>query len=291
MNPCKAVCFLAVVLIASAPLALAQGTYTQIDYPGSTSTYVGGINTGGDISGSYADANKNWHGFVLFSGGTYITIDYPSAQETYVQGINNSGQIVGYTGSNTSFFSFVYDLQRQTFSQISYPGATETIALSINDSGALVGWFVIPNDQYLQGFELVGSNYIRIVPPGEPGSVVTGISNPGELVGFLDTKTGALVNFSSNSGRYRRIPIQDARAEVFGTSPSGTAIVGSYPTSAGTAAFLGQNKVLQTLRFPGANSTNAYGVSYFGDVVGYFIDQNGTQHGFLWTPPAAAAKK
>jgi uncharacterized repeat protein (TIGR03803 family) len=40
MNPREAVCFLALLLVASAPLALAQGTYTQIDVPNSHGTAI-----------------------------------------------------------------------------------------------------------------------------------------------------------------------------------------------------------------------------------------------------------
>ena len=58
MNPIKALCFLTVLLMASAPLALAQGTYTQIDPVGSTATFCFGINATGDIAGAYADVNS-----------------------------------------------------------------------------------------------------------------------------------------------------------------------------------------------------------------------------------------
>src|SRR5438552_10549418 len=93
-NPYKAVCFLAGILIASVPLTLAQGTYTQIDVPGSAQTVSYGINFGGDISGWYVDARNNFHGFLL-SGGTYTTIDYPGSDFTAFYGINNLSQVVG----------------------------------------------------------------------------------------------------------------------------------------------------------------------------------------------------
>jgi hypothetical protein len=69
----KAVLSLAALLFATAPLALAQGTYTQIDVPGSILTFVSGIDTAGDIVGSYADPTSRRHGFLL-SGGVYTTI-------------------------------------------------------------------------------------------------------------------------------------------------------------------------------------------------------------------------
>ena len=81
MNPRKAGCILAAFLIAFVPLALAQGTYTQFDPPGSIGTFATGIDTAGDIVGYYDDGSSNYHGF-LFSGGTYTNIDYPGATYT-----------------------------------------------------------------------------------------------------------------------------------------------------------------------------------------------------------------
>jgi uncharacterized membrane protein len=72
-------------------------TYTTLDDPlasaGNTQAY--GINSTGQISGSYSNASGA-HGF-LYSGGTYTTLDDPLATNgTSAQGINDMGQIVGW---------------------------------------------------------------------------------------------------------------------------------------------------------------------------------------------------
>ena len=62
----KVVLLLAISLILSVPLALGQGTYTQIDEPdGANGTYVQGIDGAGDIVGFYTDASVTTHGFLL----------------------------------------------------------------------------------------------------------------------------------------------------------------------------------------------------------------------------------
>jgi hypothetical protein len=71
VTSCKAVLSLA-VLLATASLALAQGTYRQIDYPGAADTQVTGIDTAGDLVGFY-NASGIDHG-LLFNSGTYTTI-------------------------------------------------------------------------------------------------------------------------------------------------------------------------------------------------------------------------
>src|SRR5690242_17770895 len=76
MNALRVALCSVLVLIAIAPL-MAQGTYTQIDVPGAFTTFCYGINTAGDIVGTYVDSPGNFiHGFLL-SNGTYTTIDYP----------------------------------------------------------------------------------------------------------------------------------------------------------------------------------------------------------------------
>ena len=55
---------------------LSGGTYTVLDYPGSSGTYTPAINESGQIVGSYTDSSGYFHGFLL-SGGTYTSLGDP----------------------------------------------------------------------------------------------------------------------------------------------------------------------------------------------------------------------
>ena len=156
----KVICRAALFLIASVPLALAQGTYTQIDAPGAVWTTAFGINTAGEITGSYADASGTVHAFLL-SSGNYTIIDYPGGYNTSLGGINDLDQVVG---DSVSGGGFVYDVSTNTFTTISGPGGTGTTPVAINNAGTIVGYFV-PQSGSVQGFELVGSSYTTIAPP------------------------------------------------------------------------------------------------------------------------------
>jgi len=71
-----------------------DGSFTFIDAPGATDTFVeGGINNLGDIVGDF-DSPTGSHGFLL-SGGIYTIIDAPGAKATFAVGINDLDQIVG----------------------------------------------------------------------------------------------------------------------------------------------------------------------------------------------------
>jgi probable HAF family extracellular repeat protein len=283
----KAVHSLAVLLLATAPLTLAQGTYTQIDYPGSIFTEGYSIDTNGDIVGTYVDTSDNYHGFLL-SGVTYTTIDYPGGAGTYLFGLNDVGQIVGLGGNS---FGFLYDEQAQTFTAINYPHANETFPNAINNAGTIVG-SVNYGKNVNSGFALVSSSYKRVSPPGTIQSLAAGVTESNEIVGNV-FKTGETLNFLFSRGKYEALTMPNVPgAQVTGINPTGTTVVGFYTTSSGIiSGFLYQNSTLTTLLFPGSIQTQAYGINAAGEVVGLFVDTNFVYHAFTWTPPADAKKK
>jgi probable HAF family extracellular repeat protein len=263
----------------SVPIVFAQGTYTQIDFPGAEVTEATGINKAGDVVGSYVDA-AGGHGFLL-KGGVYTTIDFPGSQFSYAQGINDKGKIVGLAEP----IGYLYDVKTQTFTTVQYPGAAYTYPLAINNAGTIAGYF-FGTDQVYSGFELVDLTYTKIVPPGATGTFVNGISAAGKLVGFADIYNN-YENFSFRREIYRQIKILHTTAPfVYGVNPAGTALVGSYEPFSGLTGFIYEKKTFQALSFPGSITTIAFGINATGDVVGYFIDGNIVTHGFLWTPPA-----
>jgi uncharacterized membrane protein len=284
VTSCKAVLSLAVLLLATVPLALAQGTYTQIDYPGAYGTYATAINNAGDVVGWYESVALNYYGFLL-SGGVYSTISCPGGLYAYPAGINDDKQIVGtcFT-STTSQYGFSYDSRTEVFTTISYPGATWTQPFAINDAGTILA--IIQLNNVLTGVEFFSSGRERLIsPPGSTDTQAYGISAAGEAVGFFTT-TQAEINFAFVQGHYNQLTIPASSAHVIGINPQGTAFVGSYTMPGGSAGFVYQNGLLTTVRFPGSHETVAYGINTSGVVVGQIPG-----HGFTWTPPADAAKK
>ena len=285
----KTIFYLLVFLVSFVPLVLAQGTYTQVDYPGAAQTTVWGIDTAGDVVGSYVDASGNGHGFLL-SGGTYTTIDYPGGYN-FLTGINDLGMIVGFVQFSNGGFGFLYNVQTGVFTEVNYPGASTTLCYAINNAGTIVGSFL--SGAPYEGFALIGSNYHLIEPPGSTQAIASGITASGQVVGNSLLTGDVNFNFLFNGRRYRQlIPRASIRGAILdGISPSGTALTGYSSTLGGYAGFLLQNKVLTVLRFPTATGTVARAVSDTGEVVGWFLDSAFVQHGFLWTPPGDAAKK
>jgi probable HAF family extracellular repeat protein len=282
-----ALCLLSVILLVASPLAFAQGTYTQIDYPGAAQTSVYGVNTAGDVVGFYNNSSVGgvWHGFLL-SGSVYTTIDYAPGYTNYLMGINDVGQIVGSTTDNGT--GFLYDLTTQTFTTISVPHAGATQPVAINNAGSIAGFFY--NTSSIYGFELTGSRYQSIRPSGISTTFAYGISASGTVVGFASGRN--FLNFEFNDGKLTEVTIPNApNAYLYGINPAGTELVGHYSSHGAVAGFVYQNKTLTTLMFPGAKDTDAVGVNSAGEVVGYFNDSKDKAHGFTWTPPAPAHKE
>ncbi len=282
---------LAALLIASTPLLIAQGTYTQLSFPGASETAPVGVTKSGDVSGFYTDSSGNFHGF-LFSGGTYTAINYPGAQWTMPAGMNDLGQIVGTTFNPT--LAFVYDPSTQSFTEIAYPGVQFTYPNSINDQGVIGGSFA-NSDEPGMGFELDGSTYTEINPPGSLLSSVIRVTESGELIGeYWTSLPGTEDYFTFNEGVYKQISVPGIHNfAILGANPSGTALVGQQQISARlTVGFLYQNGTLTKIQYPGSHRVAATSMSSTGEVVGNFTSESGQFiYGFTWTPPAAELSK
>ena len=292
MTFCKAVLSLAVLLLVSTPLVLAQGTYTQIDVPGAIDTFAYGIDSAGDLVGYYIDAAQAEHGFLL-SGGTYTTIDYPNGQFTAVFGMNDVGELTGFAYTGV-YVGFVDNTQTDAFTAIEYPGAYSTIAYRINNSGTIAGFFQQTSSSSYEGFELAGTTYRLVQPNALASEYLVGVTASGELLGRAQVGTGGLLtNFLCKNGKYELVKIPSGLTfEANGISPDGTRIVGALSNAGVMYCLLYQNRTVTYLSFLGSVQTSAWGVNNSGTVVGYFFSNaTGSYHGFTWTPPADAAKK
>jgi hypothetical protein len=82
-----------------------DGTFTTFDGPGATfvGTVPTGINSKGEITGWYDDANGAAHGFLRAPDGTFTTFDPPGYTGTDPLGINSAGTITGVVGHGHGF--------------------------------------------------------------------------------------------------------------------------------------------------------------------------------------------
>jgi probable HAF family extracellular repeat protein len=278
----RAFCSVALCLFAS--LALAQGTYTQIDPPDSIYTVALGIDSAGDIVGYY-QSPTTLNGFLL-SGGVYTILYEPDSDGiTAPTAINNVGQIVGYYGSKTGTHGFLYDVQSATYTTIDLLASADTYWTGIDDGGTVVGYMSTSGHPSV-GLEYAGGVFKKVLPAGSSSAFLSGINNSGVAVGSATTESGTARNFLLIQGKSRQVKIPTPTLAYPGGINDQKAIAGTYLPSPGIYyGFVYQNNTVTTLQFPGANNyTAANGINNAGEVVGYFNDATGATHGFTWTP-------
>ncbi|HVG89895.1 MAG TPA: NosD domain-containing protein [Alphaproteobacteria bacterium] len=228
-----------------------------IDFPGSltSSTGVTGINSRGDIVGSYTDTAFVSHGFLL-RDGSFSTIDFPNAIFNSASGINDRGDIVGiYDSADGGVHGYLFDGNQ--FTTIDDPNApvingpnntpiTKTDINSINDHGVMAGISHDDSFTFFQSFLLSHGKFDYIAVPGFPG--------------------GTIIQHINDAG--------DA--------------IGSFTDNLGIHGFLLRHGEFTAIDPPGAAFTSVTGINSSGEIVGFDLDNTGTFHfsAFMATSPA-----
>jgi uncharacterized membrane protein len=298
----KIACILFCTITLSLGAAEAAETFTSFDAPGSTSTTAWGINDDGAVVGVYLDSAGKRHGFLL-GGGTFTTINYPGALETAARAINSQGDIVGIhidTAGLPGGGDLGFLLQQGVFRDVNYPRHMNTIPARINDAGQIVGCYHDTDTMgTMHGFLFSGGNYSDLSVPASmhnglmpDGSVIVGL--------YTDMMTGLNRGYLASNGAFAPFDFPfSAFTWAWDINPSGE-IVGQYTDTAkmshgfllslgdaiatfgaNTQGSAGGSFNFVSIDFPGATTTNAYGINSRGDVVGNYVDAAGKTHGFF----------
>jgi hypothetical protein len=167
-------------------LLLSGNTVTNIDDPKAQpqTTICTGINTSGQIVGSYSPAANVEVGF-LYTNGAFEDISVPNALSTYAYGINDAGVITGtyYDASNVEH-GFVFD--NNAYTTIDVPGGTNAFVWGINASGLMTVDWIDANGRG-QASLYNGSKFTTINVPGALTTAAHAINTSGNVVfGWFD---------------------------------------------------------------------------------------------------------
>jgi hypothetical protein len=269
---------LAGMLGAASSVFAQNGTFTSIDYPGSTFTIPWSINGRGDIVGAYSDASGT-HGFLL-SGGQYTPIDYPGSNDTEIYGINSLGDMSGFYAANGTHHAFV--LSGSKFTSIDYPGATSTEFWGINDRGDTVGLYV-DDKNVTHGYLLSAGHYTPIDFPGSAAGTPSGVNAQGDVTGTYQAG-GVTYGFLLSGGDYTSIGYAGATyTNTTGLNARGD-IVGRFTVNGVVHGYLLSGGQYSTFDYPGANFTGLTMVDPRGTILGRYRTASDNQfHGFLLT--------
>jgi len=249
-------------------------TFLSLDVTRGAGTAPHGINSAGQVVGTYTEGSRTL-GF-LYSSGTFSTITVPGATLTSPSGIDNAGQIVGYydLAGDGNYRGFI-DVGGATAS-FDVPGASTTQALGINDAGQIVGSFTDSSGEH--GFVYAGGAFATIDVPGATSTSSTGMNNAGEIVGTYigaDSRAHGFV-YSGGAFTYPEPPGGE-QALTLGINDAGQIV--------GLPGFLYSGGSFSPIDLPGAARGAApAGINNAGQIAGFYFDAGGAMHGFLATP-------
>ena len=287
-------------LTFSPPLHAAGYRFVQIDFPGAVWTATYGINARGHVVGRYFDADDVSHSFVR-RNGEYTSIDVPGAAEMLAaRGINARGDIVGnYVDSEG--ITLGYLLSDGEFQRIRFPGAEITLLSSINSAGDIVGLF-FDEQTDTEGHFIRRNSKFHVVefPEGFIAPFVRAVRDNGRvLVGtvLLESDGGGhgFVRTARDEFEILDYPGQDVPCSHVRFMNEGGDMVGEFTEvesvddcnhdgAAASHGYLYRDGEFTALDYPGASGTKMFAINSDRVIVGTYIDEDGTTHGFKAMP-------
>ncbi len=249
-------------------------SYSTLDYPGATNTYVSGID-GNNIVGSYSNASGQSYGF-LYNGSSWTSLpNVPGASMTEFGGISGSNIVGDFLDSYSGqWIGFTYNYNTNTRSYFSYPGYRDTCGYGI-DGNNIVGCYGTGGDWH--GYSYNGTSWTSLDYPSATMTRARDIDG-NDIVGVYKDISGKYHGFLKDS-TWSSIDAPGA-TNTYAYGIDGGTIVGSY-SSGVSHGFLYDGSTWTTVDYPSANSTSARGIDGT-NIVGNYTDATGT-HGFVAT--------
>jgi probable HAF family extracellular repeat protein len=257
-------------------------TCSSVDYPGADNTQAWGINSRGEIVGTYVSGGV-MHGFLLNRYG-FSSIDYPGAASTYANGINIWGDIVG--GYTIGGVTHGFLLSNGTYTTVDYPGGASSEVLGINAKGEIAGDYSTSSSTPCcaagtTGILLKDGSFNLVQYPGATLTYADGINRQGDIVGsYSDTRGRAYLLNNSNYTSLDDPTATTTFMNALAINDRGE-IVGRYADASGRYGYLLSDGQYDKIEVSNATFTGATSINNRGDIVGRYAGSNNVFHGFL----------
>jgi hypothetical protein len=223
-------------------------------------------------------------GASAFAGNKFV--DLPNTPKGYEQ-------VVGISGSEIIYNTYVYTAPK--FSTLPpYTGKNSTGSqeeASGASAGNIVGLYIDPQD-YFHGFVLRGGKYTILDPPDSISTSASGMSGDNVVGSFAASNSNHRQAFvyNTSSASFQTFNDPDSDLDTIFNGISGNLIIGAYEYlgrlydfyfDLGTKTFttLPSNPLNDADRSPYNTATGVDG----NNIVGYYTDDSGIHHGFLFT--------
>lgn len=268
-----------------------------------------------DMAGSYTTGtgcSATTAGFYVDSQGTRTDFSAPGAEYTYASGLNDIHEMVGslYPGGTgcTSWYlyyqAFFGTVSGGTFSGNAFTTPTGLAAPydkngtyldEVNDDGMAIGYYEDPNEIY-HAFTYNTNTAGPEVPFAKPRALSTGlggINGFGQMSGVYTEKSGSSQPFLWDNNNFTNFNEPCGKGVAFGIGQINNdgLVVGDC---LGGESFVYNTATGQTVTVTDPNaappgtfttcSTCAAGINDAGEIVGFYMDASGVQHGFIAKP-------
>ncbi|MDE0401379.1 MAG: T9SS type A sorting domain-containing protein [Candidatus Poribacteria bacterium] len=237
----------------------------ELQFPGSVSTEGWNINQDGSIVGHYDSADGRRHGFIA----------RPAAP------VNNKQTL---RPASTDY----------TFESIDVPGVEFLELTASNDFGDYAGNTRSPDGKKIVGFTLIDGVFTTYDFPSSQNTYFFALGNNGNAAGHYEDSEGLFHGVVLENGELREYNFPDSvETEIYGISDATGALTGNFIDASGVRRGFSGDKIVE---YPGATATYADFVNRVGNIVGSYIDAEGTYHAYAYgldgrflsaTPPKA----
>jgi hypothetical protein len=225
----------------------------------------------------------------------FVTLDDPLSYSSFnrLLDINNVGRIAGYAGSGSvsdpsSGFKIYPPYGQANFHKIVYPSSIDTVATSVNNKKLIAGYYVDAKGKTFGFTYTIGvwSTYADPVARGKKGATkILAVNDSNTAVGTYASRTesGSFL-LDLVTGVFRDVHPPGTNGSVTGINGRGD-IVGYTTESGHVVGFIRKNNQDTALNYPGAASTQFWGITAYDMIGGSYVDKAGTTHGFLLQTP------
>ena len=226
----------------------------ELQVPGSVSTEGWNVNQDNSIVGHYDSADGRRHGFIARpKAGT------PQARPGVVPPSLN-----------------------YTFESIDVPGVDFLAVTASSDFEDYAGNMRSADSEKDIGFTLIDGVFTTYDFPDSQGTYFYALGNDGTAAGHYQDSDGLYHGVILKDGELRRYDFPGAvQTEIYGLSDATGALTGNFIDADGVRRGFSGDTIVER---PGASATYADFVSFVGNVVGSYVDTEGTYHAYMRSP-------
>jgi uncharacterized membrane protein len=269
-----------------------DGTFTTVDVPGALGTQITAVNSRGLVAG-YSFGSSGSQGFLRYRNGMIVTIQPPRIRYVDPIAMNDVGEVAGIVEVEVGVGQgFVWSTAKGLTTFRPPNAGSFTSARGLNSGGEIAGNY---SDDLAQrkGHAFLrdkAGNFTSFdAKDGDLYTVAAAINASGQITGwyvdasyeefpFLRDADGTIMVFTVGGGQGQATSINDAGVLV------GTAYNTIAPPYENAFERDAAGNVTP-LTLPFSNIENiATGINLSGRIVGSYIDQVYTTHGWLMTP-------